>query len=118
MEKQLTIFDVFADMDALDEVKTTNIYDGFSADDYRFEEIEKENSRMHDEMVVVCNQSNKRLFQVTIKYNQQGMLSFAYNAMDSYWGGRYTTGDADDIRKSIRGLVDDERSDRQIKKPL
>lgn len=118
MEKQLTIFDVFADMDASNEVKTTNIYDDFLADDYCFEKSKKENARMHDEMIVTCNQTNKRLFQVTIKYNQKGMLSFAYNAMDNYWGGSYTTFDADEVRESIRNLVDDERTDLQIEKPL
>lgn len=121
MEKQLTIFDVFAEMDMNMDVEKDgdkNVYDDFLGADYRFEKNKKMNARMRDEMIVVCNQTNKHLFQITIKYNQLGMLSFAYNAMDNYWGGSYTTGDADDARKSIRRLVDDERSDRQIKKPL
>lgn len=107
LETQLTIFDVFADMDA----EVHSIYDDFLADDYHFQESNKKTAL---EMFVVCKVTAKKLFQINISFNKQGMYLFSYKAMDSYWSGNYTTSRMDEIRKSIRKLVDDERSDRGI----
>lgn len=111
MQKQMTIFDIFDDMDA-EESGVKNIYDDYLASDYRFEKNKDKSPGLRNEMYVVCNRKNKKLFQVTIDYNEQGMLRFSYNSMNNYWGGVYSTNDPQEIRRSIRRLVDDERSEQ------
>ena len=113
MEKQLTIFDVFAEMDKKQE--GTTIYQDCLDADYFFEPS-KGNKR--GEMYVVCIHTKKKLFLVTIKLSNQGLINFSYSALDGYWKGTHMTSDINEVKKSIRNLVDDERTDLQIKKPL
>ena len=112
MEKQLTIFDVFSEMDAKKE-NVSSLYTDCAADDYHFEVNDKKAKYF---MTVVCNLSDVKLLLVSINLNDKGMINFEYSAVDNYWQGSYVTPDISDVKKSIRNLVDDIRKDLNIKK--
>lgn len=115
MEKQMTIFDVFEDMDRKREGKT--IYADCLDEDYFFDPT---NGNRLGDMYVVCMHTKQKLFIVTIKLNDQGLIRFNYSAIDGYWQGGHVTSHIINVKKSIRSLVDAERKDRKIdiNKPL
>ena len=111
MEQQLTIFDVFKEMDASE---TLRIYENCKIPGVDFVECGIPSLKGISEVVVVDAESRIHLFGITVKLQADGCIHFSYSAKDRYWNGNYITKDWAEIKRSIANLVADIRKEWQV----
>lgn len=105
MEQQLTIFDVFREMDET-EGKEISLYERCSVPGIRFQELTGAIAKRHKGMNFKCvthGKTRKKLFLISIEEveREENKISFHYQALDGYWGGNYGTDDVELIKRSI-----------------
>ena len=106
MEQQLTIFDIFREMDASEE-KKIGVYERCSIPGIQFQELTETMGKRHKDMnfkCVVHEKTRRKLFLISLEEHperKKNKFSFFYQALDGYWGGNYGTDDIDMIKGSI-----------------
>lgn len=109
MEQQLTIFDIFREMDASDG-KEISLYERCSIPGIQFQELTETLAKRNKDMnfkCVVHEKTRKKLFLINLEEQperKKNKISFFYQALDGYWGGNYGTDDIDMIKGSILRL--------------
>lgn len=112
MEQQLTIFDVFNEMDHVED-KEMSLYEKCAIPGLVYEDLKGNIKERHKGMnykMVVLEKPRKRLFLMSIEEHMErpkNKISFYYEAINGYWGGNYGTDDSDMIKGSIARLSKD-----------